>query len=60
MAGATVLEWTALDSEIKTAGLKDVSGCYYLAITHDLIFSDRIHLLLRTCTIFLLSRRRLG
>jgi len=27
MAGATVLEWATLDSEIKTAGLKDVGGC---------------------------------
>ena len=26
MAGNQVLEWTDLDSEIKTAGLKDVRG----------------------------------
>jgi hypothetical protein len=26
MAGNQVLEWSDLDSEIKTAGLKDVSG----------------------------------
>ena len=26
MAGTQVLEWVNLDTEIKTAGLKDVSG----------------------------------
>jgi hypothetical protein len=30
MAGNQVLEWYDLDSEIKTAGLKDVSGVSYL------------------------------
>lgn len=29
MAGAQVLEWVELDGEIKTAGLKDVSGWQY-------------------------------
>jgi len=29
MAGNQVLEWSDLDSEIKTAGLKDVSGDAY-------------------------------
>jgi hypothetical protein len=31
MAGNQVLEWSDLDSEIKTAGLKDVSGVSYLS-----------------------------
>jgi hypothetical protein len=31
MAGNQVLEWSDLDSEIKTAGLKDVSGVFYLS-----------------------------
>ena len=32
MAGNQVLEWSDLDSEIKTAGLKDVSGVTYLSM----------------------------
>ena len=52
MAGGEVLEWTDLDSEIKTAGLKDVSSCSSPATTHSLIFLDRIHLLLRICMAF--------
>jgi hypothetical protein len=31
MAGNQVLEWSELDSEIKTAGLKDVSGISFLS-----------------------------
>jgi hypothetical protein len=31
MAGNQVLEWSDLDSEIKTAGLKDVSGVSYFS-----------------------------
>ena len=34
MAGTQVLEWAALDSEIKTAGLKDVSGVLLLHSAH--------------------------
>jgi hypothetical protein len=48
MAGSQVLEWSDLDSEIKTAGLKDVSGgdCF----TDGLVdCSYRILLPLPTC-----------
>jgi len=48
MAGAQVLEWLDLDDEIKTAGLKDVSG-WCLAF-RSLIVSNRIPLPLQTCT----------
>jgi hypothetical protein len=51
MAGAQVLEWPVLNSEIKTAGLKDVSGFSSPATIHGLIFLDRTHLLLRICMI---------
>jgi len=47
MAGAQVLEWTDLDSEIKTAGLKDVSGSSSASSRAYLL--DRILFLLQTC-----------
>jgi hypothetical protein len=37
MAGTQVIEWAQLDSEIKTAGLKDVSGGY----ARNALLSDR-------------------
>ena len=48
MVGTQVLEWTDLDSEIKTAGLKDVSG-FPSIIPCGLIVSDRTLLLLQIC-----------
>ena len=51
MAGNEVLEWANLDTEIKTAGLKDVSGCSSPVATRGLTFSDRILLLLRICMV---------
>jgi hypothetical protein len=50
MAGNQVLEWKDLDSELKTAGLKDVSGVSQLSTR---CFADRltrILLPLLTCT----------
>lgn len=32
MAGNQVLEWSDLDSEIKTAGLKDVNGVFFKSL----------------------------
>ena len=49
MAGMQVLEWADLDSEIKTAGLKDVS-VFPSIIPCGLIVSDRTLLLLQICT----------
>ncbi len=48
MAGTQVLDWVDLDSEIKTAGLKDVSG-FSSTIPCGLIVSDRTPLLLQIC-----------
>ena len=31
VAGAQVLDWVSLDSEIKTAGLKDVGACSFFS-----------------------------
>jgi hypothetical protein len=53
MAGNQVLEWSDLDSEIKTAGLKDVSRVAKFLISQcgaSLTVSHRILLPLRTCT----------
>jgi hypothetical protein len=51
MAGNQVFEWSDLDSEIKTAGLKDVSGASCLSQRGALLIVPyRILLPLRTCT----------
>jgi hypothetical protein len=50
-AGNQVLEWSELDSEIKTAGLKDVSGDACLSKQRSLTVSHRILLPLRICTL---------
>lgn len=49
-AGNQVLEWVDLDGDIKTAGLKNVSGGACLSWQCPLTDPHRILLLLRTCT----------
>jgi len=36
MAGNQVLEWIDLDSEIKTAGLKNVSAAFYMPLADNI------------------------
>lgn len=49
MAGSQVFEWSDLDSEIKTAGLKDVSGGAYITDSFDDCSHNRTLLPLQTC-----------